>query len=161
MGPPRSRLQCSVKTPEIHHLNLSDHTYIEICISTAASYIQTPTMKGSRPEDLLRPRVKWTHCDLGRYKAAVRQDRQHSFPLVACTGLDADPAVRSISSTLRKASELSCSMQRKDSPRRGFLSGVMESLQLFRSKVGHLEWKRAGCSKNPGDPSFQERKVKI
>ena len=30
---------------------------------------------------------------------------------------------------------------------------------VHRSKVAHLVWKRAGCSKNPGDPSFQERKV--
>ena len=89
VGPSRSRLQCTVKIPEMHHLNLSDHTNIEIRISTAASYIQAPTMKGSTPGDVLRPRIKWTNCDLGRYKAAVRQGLQHIFPVIACT-LDAD-----------------------------------------------------------------------
>ena len=57
--------------PEIHHLNLSDHTNLEIRISTAAPRAHASSEKSSRSKCVLHSRIKWNKCDLSLYKAIV------------------------------------------------------------------------------------------
>ena len=97
-------------------------------------------------------------CDLSLYKAVVSESLARGSSEVECT-LDAELIVRSITSTLRKASETSCPEPKKRKSKKGFpiwSDGVATA--VHGSKVAHSEWKRAGCPRDPENPSFKQRK---
>ena len=129
--PSGMRLQSTVTIPEIHHLNLSNHTNLEIRINTVAPRGQASSEKSSKSKCVLHSRIKWNKYDLSLYKAVVSESLASGSSEVECS-LDPELIVRSITSTLRKASLRHLVLsQRKGSRRKGSLFGVMESLQLF------------------------------
>ena len=62
VGPLGMRLKSTVTIPEIHHLNLSDHTDLEIRINIAALRALASSEKSSRSKCVLHS--KWNKCDL-------------------------------------------------------------------------------------------------
>ena len=158
VGPSGMCLQITVTIPEIHHLNLSDHTNLESHINTAAPRAQASSEKSSRSKCVLHSRIKWNKCDLSLCKAVVSESLAHGSSEVECT-LDAELIVRSITSTLCKASETSCAEPKKRKSKKGLpIWGDQVATAVHGRKVAHSEWKRAGCLRDPENPSFKQRK---
>ena len=120
MGPSRVPLQSVVTISDMHHLNLSDHTHLEIYISGIGAKDQLTGAKDFVPAINPQSRIRWGKCDLELYSDVVTEKLSTVSPLVECT-LDAELLVRTISSTLRE----------KGRPRKGSQYGMIESPQRY------------------------------
>ena len=144
VGPSRVPLQSVVTISDMHHLNLSDHTHLEICISGIGAKDQLTGAKDSVLAINPQSRIRREKCDLELYSHVVAEKLSTVSPLVECS-LDAELLVRTISFTLRKASEMSCSEPKKRKTKKGFpVWNDRIAMAVHNSKVAHFEWKKAG-----------------
>ena len=91
----------------MHHLNLSGHTHLDLCVFGIGVVDPSSGARSWTPEGTLPPWIRWDKCDLNLYKETVCKKLSGPVPVVECS-LDVELLVRSISSTLHKASEMSC-----------------------------------------------------
>ena len=155
VGPSRVPLQSVVTISDMHHLNLSDHTHLEICISAKD---QLTGAKDFVPAINTQPRIRWEKYDLELYSDVVTEKLSIVSPIVECS-LDAELLVRTISSTLRKASEMSCPERKKRKTKKGFpVWNDRIATAVHNSKVAQFEWKKAGKPSDAGCYSHKRRR---
>ena len=102
--------------------------------------------------------VSQNKCDLDLYKSVVNASLSRITIGVECT-LDADLLVKSLTSSLRKASEAACPKPKKKKSGKGLpIWNDSIANAVHASKKAHVLWKKDGSLTNPTCPFFTKRR---